>query len=327
MIRVEEPECGLLAFIVLDSTALGPAAGGVRTKAYTSEVEALGDARRLARAMTYKCALGGLAAGGGKAVVLDRPGLDRRRAFEALGRRVQALDGAFRTAGDFGTTSADLAAMASTCSYVHTDTPNLARAVGRGVFRCIEACVESRVPRRADGVMGLRVAVQGCGDIGAAVAECLVVEGASVVVADLDANRAAEVAERTGADVVSPDSILRADVDIVSPCAIGDVLSVGEVPALKAWAVCGGANNICVDDATHDALHRADVAFVPDLIASAGAVIDGIGATVMGLSDRAPLIDALRETAASVLTEAASRDESPQVVALRRAEARIGAAR
>ena len=323
VVRVDEPDVGLLAYIVLDSTALGPAAGGVRTKAYASEVDALTDACRLARAMTYKCALGGLDAGGGKAVVMRTDALDREAAFERLGQRVAVLEGAFRTAGDFGTTDADLAAMARHTDYVHTDTPNLAAAVGRGVLRCAEACVEHA---GKGGVSGLRVAVQGCGDIGAAVAEAFAAAGAQLLVTDLDRARADAVAAKTGAAVVETEGVLERDVDLVAPCAVGDVVDAALAARLKAWAVCGGANNICTDDAAHVALHERDVLFVPDLISSGGAVIDGIGHTVMGLADRTPLIDQLRETARAVLADARESQEPPIVHALRRARLRIEAA-
>lgn len=319
VVRVQEPSAGLLAFIVLDSTALGPAAGGVRTKAYASEEDALRDAKRLARAMTYKCALGGLDAGGGKAVVMARADLDRPAAFAAMGRAIEGLEGAFRTAGDFGTTAADLAAMAAECRYVHTDTPNLAKAVGRGVLRCAEACADAKGRELA----GLRIAVQGAGDIGAAVVEAFTAAGADVRVADLDRARAQAIAARTGATVVDPARVLFEDVDLISPCAIGDVIGVHTVPELSAWAVCGGANNICVDDAAHRALHEAGILFVPDLVSSAGAVIDGIGQTVMALPDRTELIDALRDTAAAILAAAAASDDPPIAHALSRAHTRI----
>ncbi|MBX3248032.1 MAG: Glu/Leu/Phe/Val dehydrogenase, partial [Myxococcales bacterium] len=284
VVRVAEPSLDLVAYIVLDSTALGPAAGGVRTKAYASEADAALDACRLARSMTYKCALGGLDAGGGKAVVLASPSLDRARAFELLGERVEALGGAFRTAGDLGTTADDLAAMARRTAYVHTDTPSLAASVGRGVLRCVEACAALE----GHDVRGLRVAVQGCGDIGGAVADALAAAGASLLVADLDAQRAGEVAARTGAEVVAPDAILDAAVDVVAPCAVGGAIDESVAERLRAWAVCGGANHVVASEAVDVLLHHRGIAFVPDVISSAGAVIDGVGHMVMGIADRGP---------------------------------------
>lgn len=318
--RVHQPELHLTAYIVLDSTALGPAAGGVRTRSYPDEAEAVLDACRLARTMTYKCALGGVDAGGGKIVVLDSPELRRAEAFAELGRRVEALRGELRTAGDLGTGDDDLGVMRRHTRYVHTDTANLAGAVARGVVRCAEACADVK---GRPGLSGLRVAVQGCGDIGSAVAQALCDAGAEVRVADVDAGRAEEVASRIDATVVPAIDVLYQDVDLLVPCAIGDVVTAETARGIRAWAICGGANNICSDEAAHRALHDRGILFVPDLISSAGAVIEGIGRTVMGIDDRTPLIDALRHTALLVL-EDALRDGTPPIGhAIRRARVRI----
>lgn len=318
--RIWRPELGMKAYVVLDSTVLGPAAGGVRTAAYPDEQAAVADACRLARAMTYKCALGGVDAGGGKIVLLADPGLSREAAFEELGRTVEALEGELRTSGDLGTGEDDLAAMARHTRYVHTDIANLAGAVARGVLRCAEACADLK---GRPGLSGLSAAVQGCGDIGAAVAEGLAEAGARVAVADLDPERAHEVAARVGGTVLSSNDVLYADVDLLAPCAVGDVISADTAGSIRAWAVCGGANNICTDREAHLALHRRGILFVPDLVSSAGAVIEGIGRSVMGLDDRAPLIDALRHTALLVLEDARRTDQPPIDHAMRRARVRL----
>lgn len=322
--RIHLPDHGLLAYVVLDSTVLGPAAGGVRTKAYETELAVAEDACRLARAMTYKCALGGLDAGGGKVVVRASPALKRPAAFAALGRAIDALDGDLRTAGDYGTTDADLAAMAS--RYVHTDTAHLTGAVARGVVRCAEAIADVK---GRPGLSGLTAAVQGVGDIGAAVARALVEAGARVRVADVDAERAERVAEEIGAEVVAPEDVLYEDVDLLSPCAIGDVIGPDVGARLRAWAIVGGANNITTGRDVDVLLHRRGVTFVPDLLSSAGAVIEGIGRTVMGMGkeERLDLVDTLRHTARLVLEDAERTGEPPIVHALRRAEARIANAR
>lgn len=318
--RVHVPELALTAYIVLDSTVLGPAAGGVRTRAYESEVAAATDACRLARAMTLKCALGGVDAGGGKIVVMDRPELSREAAFEVLGHRIDSLEGDMRTAGDLGTTDEDLRVMARNTRYVHTETAQLAGAVARGVLRCTEACADVK---GRPGLSGLTAAVQGCGDIGAAVAEAFVEAGAAVRVADLVDARARALADRIGATVVSPADVLYEDVDILAPCAVGDVITSSNAASIRAWAVCGGANNICENEEADFALHRRGVIFVPDLISSAGAVIEGIGRTVMGIDDRTWLIDALRQTALLVLDDARRAGVPPIVEARRRAQMRI----
>ena len=267
--------------------------------------------------MTLKCALAGLDAGGGKAVVLDHAGLDRPRAFERLGRFVQELGGQFRTAGDLGTTETDLKAMARTCQYVHLGEAKLAEAVARGALRCMEAC--NQVHGGAASVSGLSVAVQGCGSIGSALARRLVKMGAQVVVADLDPARAAAL----GCAVCEPSSVLTQEVDIVAPCAVGGVITTDNVGRLRAWAVCGAANNILADADTARALQARNVLFVPDVVASAGAVIEGIGRSVMLLEDPAPLIDALADTARRILEHSARTGDTPDAVARRLAEERL----
>ncbi|MBL9106085.1 MAG: Glu/Leu/Phe/Val dehydrogenase [Myxococcales bacterium] len=314
-----DPACGLTAVLVIDDLTLGPAAGGVRTRAYPGLAAALAEAAGLAQAMTRKCALAGLAAGGAKAVVLDHPGLDRPRAFARLGRFVAELGGVFRTAGDLGTTAADLAAMATTCPYVHVEERGLSEAVARGVVACVAACAL----RRGRALAGLRVAVQGCGSIGGATARALHAAGASLVLADIDAARARRVADETGAEVVGPDEILASAVDVVAPCAVGRVLTPAAAAELRAWAVCGAANNILSGLDAARVLADRGILHVPDEVASAGAVIEGIGLSVMGLADRTPLIDGLGATAAALLAEAAASGELPVVLAERRARARL----
>ena len=207
---------GLRAVLVVDDTTLGPATGGVRTRAYPSEGEAVADARGLAQAMTIKCAAAGLDAGGGK-IVVWRHGPDRQAAFVELGRRVEALGGGLLTAGDLGTTDEDLRAMARSTRFVHTGGRRLLAAAGRAMLRSVQACADVR--GRAVG--DLHVAIQGCGDIGTAAARALRAAGARVTVADLDAERAEALAQEIGGRACAPDEVLTLDVDVVSPCAVG----------------------------------------------------------------------------------------------------------
>jgi leucine dehydrogenase len=274
--------------------------------------------------MTRKCALSGLAAGGGKVVVLEHDGLDRARAFARLGQFVEELGGVFRTAGDLGTTPDDVIAMARRSRFVHTDESNLASAVARGMLRCVEACA---AVHGAAGVSGLRVAVQGCGVIGAAVATALADAGASLVIADLDESWAIAFADELDADVGDPTTILTEDVDIVCPCAVGGVLTVAVADQLRAWAVCGAANNIVAGARAEQRLLERGILFVPDVVASAGAVIEGIGKTVMGLGDRTGLIDGLGATARALLEDSVRTGRTASELAAERARARIAQAR
>ncbi len=318
-IFVSDAPSGLRAIIAIDDLTLGPAAGGIRTMRYASVEQALIDVAGLARAMTLKCALGGLDAGGGKAVVIDHEGLDRKRAFEVLGARVEELGGLFRTAGDLGTTVADLEAMAETTKYVHTEEVDLSAAVARGLLRCVEACCDVK----GVDIEGLRVGVQGVGSIGAAVCRALADAGAELVIADIDTEAAMALAPLINARTVAPEAILEAEVDVLCPCAVGGVLTEEAAAKVRAWAVVPGANNALASEAASQALHQRGVLLVPDVIASAGAVVDGIGRTVMLLDDRTLLIDRLGETAREVLDRSAERDLPATEVARKLARERI----
>ncbi len=318
-IMVSDPPSGLRAFVVIDDTTLGPAAGGVRTHRYTSAREALSDAALLARAMTLKCSIAGLAAGGGKAVVMDHAGLDRERAFRKLGERVEELGGLFRTAGDLGTQDRDLAAMAERTRFVTPDSAMLAEAVARGVLGCISACASLRGRQ----LKGLRVGVQGAGIIGRALARALARVGAHVIASDLDITRARALANEVGGEVCSAGGLLLADVDVLSPCAVGGVVDLEAAQRMRAWALCGAANNCLGDPQAAEILSARHILHVPDLIASAGGVICGLSRELEDHGEA--LIQGLAETAQSVLAEAEATNSTPQRIAEARAWARIRA--
>lgn len=319
----QDAESGLRAVLVIDDVTLGPAAGGIRTQPYPSVHDAVFDAAKLAQNMTLKCALAGLDAGGGKVVVLDHPALDRVSAFRRLGERIEDLGGLFRTGPDLGTRAQDLAITGEATRYVNLDE-GFPEAVARGLVSCVQACASMH---GAESLGNLRIAIQGCGSIGAASARALAKLGAVLVLADVEATRAETLAEELNAEVFDAEDVLLADVDIVAPCAVGGVLTRPRAEELRAWAVCGAANNILAERSVAEVLWRRNILHVPDAIASAGAVVEGIGRTVMELVDRTPLIDALGKTAFEVLQTAQDEKRTPLAVAEEKARARIAKAR
>ena len=315
----QDEKSGLRAVLVIDDVTLGPAAGGIRTQPYPSVHDAVLDAAKLAQNMTLKCALAGLDAGGAKVVVLDHPELDREIAFLRLGERIEELGGLFRTGPDLGTRAQDLEITAQATRYVNRDE-GFPEAVARGLVACLRACASVR---GADGLAGLKIAIQGCGSIGAASARALSQLGAELVLADVNDARARTLADELGAEVCDAENVLLADVDIVAPCAVGGVLTRPKAEGLRAWALCGAANNILAERSVADVLFQRNILHVPDAIASAGAVVEGIGRTVMALDDRTHLIDGLGKTAFEVLHSALEDRRTPLSVAEDRARARI----
>jgi leucine dehydrogenase len=292
---IDDPARGASGVIAVHSTALGPAAGGCRLWHYDTHEAMVTDAIRLARGMSYKNALAGLPLGGGKAV-LRRPAgpFDRRALFEAFGDAVAALAGRYVTAEDVGTGVADMAVVASRTRHVAGLAPRPGRAGGDpspftalGVFRSMQ--VAARHVFGSD-VRGLSVAVQGVGNVGERLCALLAQAGARLAVADNDAERAATVARRYGATLLSPDAILAAEADVLAPCALGAVLNARSIPRLKVALVCGGANNQLENDADGEALAERGIAYAPDYAVNAGGIInvaaEYLGDTVSAVEGR-----------------------------------------
>lgn len=321
-IAIRDAASGLDAVLVLDDVTPGIAAGGIRTARYENAAEAVQDAARLARAMTEKCALAGLPCGGGKLVVREEALIDRAAAFAVLGQRITQLGGLFRTAGDLGTTSTDLAIAAAHCAYVHEDEGRLAHAVAHSTLVTMQAALEAG---GLGGIAGQTVGVQGAGDIGAAVTNALVAAGARVLVSDVDLERAkALVRAHPGrVQALTADGIWHAEMDVFCPAAKGGLLDVARASALETRLVCGPANNVLATPGTEAVLRARGIVFVPDVLVSAGAVIDGIGRTVMGLDEPAALIDALADTTWDVLSAARRTGVSATQIATHHAAARI----
>jgi leucine dehydrogenase len=269
---------GLKAILAVHSTARGPAFGGCRVWHYDTELAALNDALRLSQGMSLKNALADLPFGGGKAVILKPDGhFDRPALFAAFGRAVQSLNGAYITAEDVGTTTADMLGMQAHTAYV-SGIPRDGAFGGDpspktawGVFVAIRAGVQRVLGR--DSLEGVRVAVQGLGAVGWHLAEFLHQAGATLVVADVDATKVDRAVTQLGARAVHVAEVLAADVDVLAPCALGASLNTQTVPAVRARLVAGAANNQLATPDDGDALHRRGICYLPDYLVNAGGII------------------------------------------------------
>jgi leucine dehydrogenase len=312
--------------VAIHSTALGRALGGTRLWRYTGEAEALGDALRLSRGMTYKNAMAGLAAGGGKSVMLMPERIsDREALFRAHGRCVETLGGVYTTAEDVGTSPADMDAVAKETRYVAGTSDGIGDPSPRtasGVFRAMQAAALHRLG--CPELKGVRVALQGCGNVGAALASQLAEAGARLVVSDVDRARAKRVAAEVGARMVAPDDIYDAEADVFAPCALGAILNAETIPRLRCSIVAGGGNNQLREPADGARLLERGIVYVPDYVANAGGVIAGFGA----LSGQPPewgatRVDGIYDTVLEVLRRADEAGIAPHIAADLIAEARI----
>jgi leucine dehydrogenase len=276
----DDEKCGLKAIIAIHSTHLGPAGGGVRFWHYAKDDDALTDALRLSRGMSYKNAMAGLPLGGGKAVILaDADRTKTPDLLHAFGRAVEGVCGRYVTAEDVGMNVADMVEIARSTQYV-AGLPNSTGDVGGdpgphtslGVFLGIKAAVKHALGK--DSVAGLHIAMQGAGSVATGVALHACAEGAKLSIADVDPAKAQKLASATNATVVSADEILALEADVVSPNALGAVLTEESIAALKTPIVAGGANNQLATQQDGERLHARGILYAPDYVINAGGIIN-----------------------------------------------------
>ena len=330
LVMCHDKSTGYRGIIAVHDTTLGPALGGTRFWQYASDEEAITDALRLARGMTYKNAVAGLNLGGGKSVIIgDNRTPNREMLFRAHGRFVDSLGGRYVTAEDVGTSVADM-------DFVHMETDyvaGLAEGSGdpspvtaRGVFRATQAAAKFRWG--SDDLRGRTVAIQGCGNVGFNLARELTAVGAKLVVGDIDAARVQRVVEATGADVVDAAAIMAQPVDIFAPCALGGILNDETIPTLRCEMVVGAANNQLLEDRHGDMLVARGITYAPDYVANAGGVIN-VYSELAGW-DRAQSLrkaDEIYQTVLNIFEIAKADGVLPHLAADTLAERRIAAVR
>src|SRR3954451_17071566 len=277
---VTDDKCGLKAIIAVHSTHLGPAAGGARFWHYAKDEEALIDALRLSRGMSYKNAMAGLPLGGGKAVILaDVERTKTPERLHAFGKAVDRLRVRYITAEDVGMSVADMIEIARSTKFV-AGLPNSAGDVGGdpgphtslGVFLGIKAAVKWALGK--DSLKGLHIALQGAGSVATGVALHACAEGARLSVTDVDQAKAQKLADKAGGKVVSPDEILSLEADVLSPNALGAILTEQSIAALRVPVVAGGANNQLATPEDGQRIHQRGILYAPDYVINAGAIIN-----------------------------------------------------
>jgi len=275
----QDPESGLRAIIAVYSTALGPALGGTRFHPYASEDAALTDVLALSRAMAYKAAVAGLDLGGGKAVILGDPSVDKTEPLlRAYGRMVQSLGGRYYTACDVGTYVRDMDVIARETAYATGRSPQEGGAgdsavlTAFGVFQAMRAAAEHTWGTPT--LSGRRVGVEGVGKVGSHLVEHLLEDGARVVVSDVSDEAVQRVrAAHPLVEAADVDALPTSDLDVYAPCALGGALTDEVVDALKAAVVCGAANNQLAHPGVEAALADRGILYTPDYVANAGGLV------------------------------------------------------
>ena len=326
VVALHDRRSGVRGFLGVHDTVRGPAFGGIRRREYRDEREALLDCLRLSRAMTHKSALLDLPSGGGKIVLKDTEDVDWPAAYRYIGEVVERMSGRFYTGPDLNTGASELAFVTEKTSFVTDPGVNgpgeLAEATAEGVYMGIAAALRSKFG--ATDWSNRRIVVQGLGSLGEKLVRRLVGEGAEVIGADLDDERAEEVRDRHGIQIVDASAALDEPCDVFSPNAVGGNLHDLSISRLQCHIIAGGANNQLARAIIGDELFDLEILYVPDFVINSGALVRG---TIFHQQDRREPVESigLRIGAAAdkVLTRALQEDDPPLRVAIRIAEERI----
>ncbi len=324
-----DAETGLRAIIAIHDTSRGPALGGCRMWNYDSEDEAIRDALRLSRGMTYKAAIANLSLGGGKSVIIGDPRTEKTpELLQAMGRAVENLKGRYIIAEDVGTGVEDMSHIRKETRHVTGLAPEQggsgdpSPSTALGVLMGIRAAVHYQA--NGKGLSGLRVAVQGMGHVGFHLCRYLAAEGAELVVTDIREDSVQRAVEAFGATAVGADEIFDADVDVFAPCALGAILNDETISRLKAKIVAGSANNQLAEARHGDALRQRGILYAPDYVINAGGVIQVAGERDGQDRDQVTRkVKGLYDTVLGILGRADRQDISASLAADRIAEERF----
>lgn len=323
---------GLKAFIGIHNTALGPALGGTRLWAYSSESEAITDVLRLSRGMSFKNALAGLNLGGGKAVILGDPRLKTEAFLRRFGRFIESLGGRYVTAEDVNMNTSDM-------EYIRMETRHVAGLphvkggsgdpspiTAFGTYMGMKAAAKKAYG--SDSLNGKKIGVQGAGQVGKYLIEYLIKEGAEVWVSDIFPEKVNQLAKATGAKAIDPDLIYDIDMDIYAPCALGATINDETIERLRCQVIAGGANNQLQDENKHgQILLEKGIIYAPDFLINAGGVIN-VGAEYLGGYHKEIVYkqtEKIYDTCLDILLKAEKQKIPTQKAAIETAQARIDA--
>jgi len=319
-----DKKIGLCGFIAIHNTNLGPAAGGTRYFAYKSETEALDDALRLSRAMTYKCALAGVPYGGGKAVIVaSKSGQKSKEFLKAYAKKVNLLKGNFYTGEDVGMTQRDINILAKSSPYIIGEKAgDLGPWTALGMFYALKAGLKTVFG--TDIVEGRTFAVKGLGKIGLEFSKLIYKNGGQIIVADINLGSVKNAKKKfPKINIVSSSEIHRQKVDVYSPCAMGGEFNKKNIRELKCKIICGGANNQLASGEDGKTIYQKGILYIPDYLANSGGLINIVGELDKGGYSQHRVekkIKEIQKTAEKIINLSNKKNEPTNFIADRLAE-------
>lgn len=330
LVFCHDPHSSLKAIIAIHNTTLGPALGGTRMWNYASDDDAVVDALRLSRGMTYKAAISGLNLGGGKAVIIGDPSLKGEALWRRYGKFVNSLNGKYITAEDVNTSAADMEFIYQETQYV-TGIPEYMGGSGDpspftayGVFVGMKACAFKKWG--SDHLSGKKVMVQGVGHVGQYLVGHLVEAGAKVFITDINKDRIKETTDKFPVEFVEPADMLQVDIDIYAPCALGATVNDDSIPKLKCAIIAGAANNQLAEEKSHERqLIEREIIYAPDFLINAGGLIN-VAAEASGSYNREKVtkdVEKIYNRLLDIFTLSETEQITTQEAAMRIAQKRI----
>ena len=280
VVYCNDESTGLKAIIAIHNTTLGPALGGCRMYPYNTEQEALVDALRLSRGMTYKASIANLNLGGGKAVIIGDPNSDKSEVLlRSFGNFVESLNGKYITAEDVGMSVHDMEFIRMETNHVTgikramggSGDPSILTALG--VFVGMKAALKKRLG--ITSIRDLKVGIQGFGKVGYHLCSNLQKEGAIIYGYDIDKSKLDTVVDEFGVIPVSNKELIGLDLDVFSPCALGAVVNPETIKKMKCSVIAGAANNQLEKESRDSKLLLSKkIMYVPDYVINAGGLMN-----------------------------------------------------
>ncbi|PIY08578.1 MAG: leucine dehydrogenase [Flexibacter sp. CG_4_10_14_3_um_filter_32_15] len=332
LVFCQDKHSGLRAIIGIHSTVLGPALGGTRMWNYASSTEAVTDALRLSRGMSYKNSIAGLNLGGGKAVIIGDARTQKNEALlRRFGKFVESLNGKYITAEDVGMTTVDMSYIAMETKHVTGLDENLGGSGDPSPFTALGTYMGMKAAAKklygSDSLEGKKVSIQGAGHVGEYIIEHLSKEGAKIYVTDVYEDRLIDIAKKYKVEIVGLEEIYDLNVDIYSPCALGATVNDETLSRLKCQIIAGCANNQLKDETIHgNACLERGIIYVPDFLINSGGVIN-VYSEFASLPREwvVQKTERLYDMCLEVITTSVSESKNAQDVAIQIAQERIDA--
>ncbi len=280
VIEAKDLDCGLHTFIAIHNSSLGPALGGVRIYPYSDPEAALTDALRLAKAMTFKSAIAGCGTGGGKSVIIADPKIKTNELLHAFAKVVDSLNGDYIAAEDVGSTTEDMIIIREITRYVSalptvTSSGDPSRFTAWGTFRGMQAA--AAYLWGSPSLKNKTILIQGLGNVGSKLATLLFWEGANLLIAENNPEKALKEASLYSAEIINTKDVLSTPCDIFSPCALGGIITKLAIPGLKCAIIAGSANNQLESEDLGIDLMKRHILYAPDYVINSGGLINATG--------------------------------------------------